>query len=270
MTLTVVTWNVNGYVQRTQAEFLGSLEWDVACLQEVTRASWSRFRVLADDGDVAFHHLPPLASAGPRYACAVLVREPTRLVKLGVLPDMPSPERAELALLEIDGQHCWVGSWAAPPGVNWGKAGKGRQVDRFASWLADRPGPTIIGIDRNAPRWERHDLSEDEWWNGREPLMYGPDRVHDLRDVYRDHLTRDLGAAERVRRDFPDGPLAVTHVRGGVPCRYDAVYASPEFAVDAVEHHWADAVAAGSDHALVRATLHFESPGRGASGTIGA
>lgn len=255
MTFTVVDWNVNGFSLRGQVEMLASLEWDVACLQEVTRDSWPAYRAVGDHGEVAFAHLPPLASAGPRYGCAVLVRAPARLQDFEVMHDVPSPERAAVARLEVNGRSLWACSWAAPPGVSWGDAGKGRQVDRFAAWLRDRPGPVIVGIDRNAPKWERHDLTHDEWWNKWEPLLYGVERVHDLRDVYRDHLAARPHLAAQVREKYPNGPLAVTHRRRGVECRYDAVYASPELEVDDVEHHLDDALQAGSDHALVRAVL---------------
>lgn len=174
-----------------------------------------------------------------------------------LLEDIPSPERSPVAHVSVAGVPVWVASWSAPPGVSWGKAAKGRQVNRFAAWLRERPGPTLVGIDRNAPKWERHDLADDEWWNFREPLLYGPKRVHDLRDVYRDLLDSRSDLADRVRAESPEGPLAVTHLGGGTPCRYDAVYASPEFSVAEVDHLWEAATEAGSDHALVRVTLDF-------------
>ena len=139
--------------------------------------------------------------------------------------------------------------------MTWGKSGKGRQVARFAAWLQQRPGPVIVGIDRNAPKWERHDLADDQWWNDSEPLLYGTQRVHDLHDTYRTVLEESPAHAETVRQERPDGPLAVTYLRAGIPCRYDAIYASPEFHVESVEHLWDEAREAGSDHALVRAHL---------------
>lgn len=255
MRFMAVDWNVNGFVRRAQLDLLGGLDWDIACLQEVTRETWPDFRAVADQGDVAFDYLPPLADDGPKYGCAVLIRAPARIERFGVMADVPSPERAAVAVVTVGGRNLWVGSWAAPPGVTWGRAGKGRQVSRFAAWLRDRPGPTVVGVDRNAPKWERHDLADDEWWNKHEPLLYGPERVHDLRDVYRVHLEANPDLAARVRAERPDGPLAVTHRRRGVECRYDAIYASPELTVERVDHLWEEARDVGSDHALVRATL---------------
>lgn len=149
MSFAVVDWNVNGFVHRAQAGLLADLEWDVACLQEDTRGTWEEFRALGDAGDVAFSYLPPLAAAGPRYGCVVIVRHGVELVDFGVLRDVPSPERAAVAEVRLDGGRVWVASWAAPPGVTWGSGGKGRQVERFAAWLRERPGPMIVGIDRN-------------------------------------------------------------------------------------------------------------------------
>jgi hypothetical protein len=119
MAFTVVDWNVNGFALRGQVELLAGLEWDVALLQEVTRESWPSFRELATAGGVAFDHLPALVGGGPRYASAVLVRPRTSLHRFGVLRDVPSPERAAFAAVELQGRRASVCSWAAPPGVSW-------------------------------------------------------------------------------------------------------------------------------------------------------
>jgi hypothetical protein len=204
---------------------------------------------------VAFDYLPPLADEGPRYACGIVTKDRVGILEAGLLESMPSPERAIAARAEIDGLTLDLCSWAAPPGVSWGDAGKGRQVSRFAAWLKDRAGPVVVGIDRNAPRWERSNLSDDVWWNKREPLLYGPGRIHDLRDAWRDVLDRDPARMASVLDERPDGPLAVTHIRRGVECRYDAIYVPPEFEVVELEHFWDEAREAGSDHAAVRAVL---------------
>jgi len=260
MAFTIVDWNVNGFALRGQVAFLDGLDWDVALLQEVTRESWPRFRELGTSGGVAFDSMPALVGDGPRYASAVIVRGLAGLDGFGVLPDVPSPERAAVASVELEGRRASVCSWAAPPGVSWGRAGKGRQVARFAAWLKERSGPVIVGIDRNAPKWERLDLQDDEWWNNDEPMMYGPNRHHDLRDAFRDLVDRDPELRRAIVAERPEGPLVVTHRRRDTDCRYDAIYVSPECDVVRMEHLWDGAVTAGSDHAVVKATLQWAAP----------
>lgn len=260
MAFTVIDWNVNGFALKGQVGFLEMRAWDIALLQEVTREAWPEFRRLGSGGGVAFDHLPALLGAGPRYASAVLVRDSASLVEFNVLREVPSPERAAVADIEIDGHQLTACSWAAPPGASWGKAGKGRQVIRYAAWLAARSRPVVVGIDRNAPKWERLALEDDEWWNDDEPVLYGPDRAHDLRDIFRELVERDADLRTAISAAHPDGPLAVTHRRRGAGCRYDAIYASPEIQVLSVTHDWDEARQAGSDHAAVTAILDVRSP----------
>lgn len=73
MRVKVVDWNVNGFATTGQPDLLGSLEWDIACLQEVTEASWPLFRSLADHG----------APTHPAAFTATLPAERRRPGKLG-------------------------------------------------------------------------------------------------------------------------------------------------------------------------------------------
>jgi hypothetical protein len=259
MRLTVLDWNLDGFTGLDgKLALLGSLDWDVLLLQEVTASSWDRLRGLGAASAWSGDHLPDLARP-PRYHSAVIVGEGWRLTDTGPVPDVPSPERTATATIERDGLRCEAASLALPPGVGWGDAGKGRQADRLACWLGDRHLPTVVGIDANTPREDRPRLSECVWWNEDEPLLLGAERVHDLRDAYRDVLRRDPARRAEILERHPDGPLAVSHLRGRgrarTPCRYDHVLVSPAFEVDEVEYRWDDAVEAGSDHALVVAHL---------------
>lgn len=263
----MVDWNINGFSElRGQAELLAELDWNVCTLQEVTEGTWPELRQLGDDSAISRDSMPPLAGKAPRYHAAVLVRD-LRLVDAGILRDLPSPERSLVARLESGDGHPFVAaSLASPPGVSWGDAGKGRQVSRIAAWLADRRLPTVVGMDANAPKFERLDPAATEWWNPEEPVLFGEDRPHDLRDVFREYLSTDPARWKAVEARFPEGPLAVSYDRGrgerSVPCRYDVILASPEFSVGRVEYRYDDAIAAGSDHGLVVAhlTLRGTSP----------
>ena len=259
MRLRVVDWNLDGFTDvDAKVDLLADLAWDVCLLQEVTETSWPRLQALGDEALWSAGHLPELASA-PRYHSAVLVRGDWRVHDLGPVPQVPSPERTATARLERDGARLVVASLALPPGVVWGDAGKGRQADRIACWLRACPMPVIVGIDANTPKWDRPELADCEWWNDQEPLLLGADRIHDLRDVYREVLATDPRRRTEVVAARPDGPLAVSHLRGRgrqqAECRYDHVLASPELAVDGVDYLWGEAVESGSDHALIVADL---------------
>ena len=85
----------------------------------------------------------------------------------------------------------------------------------------------------------------------------GPER-HGLQDVYREWLHQDSARIDAIRSRRPLGPLAVTFVRGTthkVADRFDAIMASPAFAVQQVEHSYEASVSAGSDHSYVLAQL---------------
>lgn len=265
--LRVVDWNINGFGRlRGQARLLADLDWDVCTLQEVTDATWPELRDLAEDGAISLDSMPALAGAPPRYHSAVLVRGGVRLTGARTLRDIPSPERSLVAdLITQHGQAFVVASLAAPPGTSWGDAGKGRQISRIAAWLKERTKPTVVGMDANGPKFERLRLPDTEWWNVHEPVLFGEERDHDLRDVFREYVSTDPARWDAVESTYPDGPLAISYDRGkggrSVPCRYDVILASPEFHVDQVDYLYDDAIAAGSDHGLVDAhlTLHARS-----------
>jgi hypothetical protein len=257
MRLTVIDWNLDGFTGLDdKLALLAGLDWDVLLLQEVTASSWDRLRALGPAAAWSGDHLPALARP-PRYHSAVVVGDGWQLTDTGPVPEVPSPERTATGIAERAGLRCEVASLALPPGVRWGDAGKGRQADRLACWLRDRQLPTVVGIDANAPREDRPRLSECVWWNEDEPLLLGADRVHDLRDAYRDVLRHDPERRAEILDVHPDGPLAVSHLRGRgrdrTACRYDHVLVSPAFEVDDVEYLWDEAIDAGSDHALVLA-----------------
>lgn len=261
MELTLVDWNVNGFALRGQAELLRVLSWDVCTLQEVTTESWPVLRELGNTGDVALHHLPPIAGTPPRYYSAILTRAPFVLGGSGCLADVPSPERTLVGTVGHPEARVSVASLALPPGVSWGRAGKSRQAARIAAWLTELPGPGVVGIDANTPKFDRADLEETVWWDDGEAVLLGSAREHGLRDVYRDWLERDPERLASVQHERPDGPLAVSHVRGrgnnSTPCRYDHILASPDFDVLDVTYDFDRAIEAGSDHALVTAHLRL-------------
>jgi endonuclease/exonuclease/phosphatase family metal-dependent hydrolase len=84
-----------------------------------------------------------------------------------------------------------------------------------------------------------------------------------LRDAWRLHLDGRPELADRIGRLRPEGPLAVSYNRGVAgstkACRYDLVLVSDNVRVLDMGYEYADAIGAGSDHALVWADLEVES-----------
>jgi len=266
MEFTVVCWNVKGVPERLrdgQLTLLDELNPEVLLLQELTPTGLGMLQEEGWSGVPALQLLPDghlgRAKGRPvRFSCAVLTRGQWRLAGVTTDLDTPSPERWLTARIARDGVVVDVGSFACPPGVAWG-AMKAEQGRRIATWLASRPGPTIAGIDRNGPKYEHADGSV-ELWPHDAPELLGTESAHRCRDAVsvlyeREPLRREQAAAQR-----PDGPLAVSYIRGHpgqrqTSCRYDAVYISDDVTVEDVRYLYDESIEAGSDHAAIVARL---------------
>jgi hypothetical protein len=65
-------------------------------------------------------------------------------------------------------------------------------------------------------------------------------------------------------RDFPDGPLRVSHRTGkrggsqGRPHRYDSIWITDHFTVEKIEYHYDEACRL-SDHALIHSVFELRA-----------
>lgn len=91
--------------------------------------------------------------------------------------------------------------------------------------------------------------------------MFGGAPEHALRDAFRVWLAAQPERMAEVIAERPTGPLAVSLMAGrrrsgeGAPRRYDTLWISPEWTVLNMHYDLDAAVSAGSDHAIVRATI---------------
>jgi len=202
---------------------------------------------------------------------AVLGRgRPPRSAKLFI--DAPLPERLIVVELDTYFGPLTAVSYHAPPGVNW-RLKKVEQALLLSRWLKAVDGPVIVGADMNTPDIDHPDRKEirTHWHTGMaklngEPgddLMFGGSPTHPLTDAYRLWLDDHPDEFSRIRAERPAGPLATSHRTGktstspGIPRRYDTLWISQHLRVAAMSYNYENAVAAGSDHALVRAELEF-------------
>lgn len=264
MRLRFVTWNLNGFAERGQGALLADSAWDICAVQEATTPE-ALTKLTDQAGGSHVSARPFLAvnkDSGPRYVSALLARSPWTLTEADVV-EVPSPERALHAVATSGKQRITVASMALPPASSraWGPAKKVAQARAIAAWLGKASGPTMLGIDANTPKVDHPQLAQTEWWNDGEEVLLGAEKIHTLRDVYREVVERDPARAASIEAARPLGPLAVSYRRGrgdrAVDCRYDSILASPDIAVRAAGYEYEAAVAAGSDHALVWADLEF-------------
>jgi hypothetical protein len=113
----------------------------------------------------------------------------------------------------------------------------------------------IFGIDANCPKTDHPDIQRNEWWWEDEQLLLGATPLHKLRDVFRVYLANNPNELAGIVDARPNGPLAISHVRGSgrqtTECRYDFIYATPDVRVDKVAYVFDDIIREASDHALV-------------------
>jgi exonuclease III len=263
MQLRFISWNQNGFAATGQAAFLARHDWDVCAVQEsTTEEALAAFAAEVGAGSHVSARALLAEGAEPRYVSALLARAPWQVAG-GATLAVPSPERVVHADATRGDISVAVASLALPPASSpdWGPARKVEQARGIAAWLRAHAGPVVVGIDGNTPKVDHPDLAKSVWWNDGEQELLGAERRHGLRDVYRAVLARDPERARARVREAPEGPLAVSYRRGhgdaAVDCRYDSILASLHFEVVDAAYDYDGAVRAGSDHALVAATLEL-------------
>jgi hypothetical protein len=267
MQLRFVSWNLNGFAARGQGAFLAGCDWDVCAVQEATTPEALQALAATVGASSSVSARPFLATgerADPRYVSALLARPPWRVTDAATL-GVPSPERVVHAVAACPDATVVVASLALPPASSpaWGPERKVEQALGIADWLASIDDPAVVGIDANTPKIDHPDLARSVWWNDGEQHLLGPERRHRLRDVYREVVAFDPERSRALERDRPNGPLAVSYRRGhgdgAVDCRYDSILASWQFEVVDAAYDYERSVAAGSDHAMVAATLRLRA-----------
>lgn len=254
-------------------------EWDVLLLQEVPeggpRNSPADLRLTPT----------PCTTPGPSWlavtrmpatatGAALIASDGWTVIEAAPLMEVPSPRRTMCGVLRHPAGHeIAVASAALPPAGHaqdeaprssddWGAA-KAVQAQLLADWVAEqanRGRSVVVGIDANGPRLDPPDWNTvDPWWDA-ELLLLGRDAP--VKDAYRGWLAKQPEERARIERLRPQGPLACSHMRGGhTPSRYDHILVSDDLEVTTCTYVVGDAFAAGSDHALVQATLRFSSQG---------
>lgn len=127
----------------------------------------------------------------------------------------------------------------------------------IADWLENRKKPMVFGIDANTPESDNPDLRKSNWWWKEEPILFGANASHDMKDSYRIYIEAHPVIFKNIIKENPEGPLAISYKRGPqkIPCRYDFIYVSPEWETKHVQYFYEESLEHGSDHSIVIAKL---------------
>jgi endonuclease/exonuclease/phosphatase family metal-dependent hydrolase len=289
--LRVVSWNLDSRptgLLDAKVALLRKVAPDLALLQEVRRPVYKTLLPHALAHERMFERTrlfswgtlstdlshPP--GSDRRLGCAVLGVSATALLSARLLPadTFPVPGAEMLSFL-----HRTVAARVAVPGGRTlttcsfhARSAVSRETDALkpafhtgiAAWLESQPGTVVFGMDAGAPAVDHPDPTRSEfaWPSGGgetlgEDLLLGPRPVHALGDALRRWLEADPERMAGLRAERPRGPLAVSHCIAGRPVRYDHIWTTADIEVVRVEYLYEEAMAAGSDHALVVADLEL-------------
>jgi endonuclease/exonuclease/phosphatase family metal-dependent hydrolase len=210
------------------------------------------------------------SSSGEKYPaprCVAMAGRGSPPTGIAPFPDLPLPEKALAAWVDLGGIETTIVCYHAPTGVQH-RLKKPAQAVRMAEWLAAIDGPAILGGDFNTPELDppSTDRIRTHWHTGDsclegqpgDDLLVGADPIHGLRDVLRVYLDENPDELHSVEAARPDGPLALSYRTGQADeqrMRYDAIWTSGDFRVESVDYFYDAAIEAGTGHALVLATL---------------
>lgn len=258
MRVRIVQWNIrinsnaHAISERICAALCGPT---IVHLQEVSESAFSTLCAQLQPSSSAFSldHRRPGRNEGRnrRMGVGTLAFEAeitaARLVERAVFP-----ERTLVANVEIDGVKTRTLNFHSLTGVDYKKA----KSSNFAS-LADFLEAEQIDFlccDANEPRFDSLRWAEVEFFDNRDKgrcaaMVFGEAPNHELLDSFKTYL-QNSGESVDV------SPLAVSHVVAGRPRRYDHIFHSPQWQVDAMSYDYHSAKKATSDHAIVVADFN--------------
>jgi hypothetical protein len=285
----VVSLNLRAYPNHGRigdlADLIARHTPDVLLLQECRRSWLDTITSVTGLTGLHSHDLDPPLDVKPADGCAIAIRSPLQVKQAWrLLPERFAPAvvardideptapkyevipqrlacrysaRTILAEILADEDQFLVASLHATPGSsrgvhNWKPFFHGA----VAIELSHQAQPFIFAIDANEPESETLDAVHFHARPGvlKFAALLGLVPRHRARDLLREELVRS-GTA-------PATPEYLAHTyttRGGKERHFDHVWATPEFMLDSLGIYYEDALAAGTDHALIVAEVTLRS-----------
>jgi endonuclease/exonuclease/phosphatase family metal-dependent hydrolase len=288
---TAMSWNIDARGDGLEARIgaLARFEGDVVVLQEVPRRSGAALANASGFAwaELAVMHSEPVGGSSARLGTAILGSDRVRLREVGQIPQerfIEAGVRAGLseaevrdrtgwfhrnlyADVEIDGVRLRVCSLHARPATG-GRPGRpplGYTRQLFhrvcADWLAEHHGPMLFGVDANSPYVDHPDPALWQPSMAGDATLIGPHPRHHLTDALYLWLDDHPEELEKVCRERPEGPLAISYVTSGAGrrVRYDHLFVTDDLRVEHITYR--PPGAEGSDHGAILARLAAGSGG---------
>ncbi len=270
VTLRVATWNLQYSAEKRSLRllnYLKSSDWDLVALQEVSAKAW---KVFQEDGIAAggYYTLDGFGvnpTGRRQHGVAVLVRNGLTLSESALMEGLPKKERAIATKVDGLSRAITFIAWHAPNKADEGLSTKMQGYTAITNFIKEVNGPLIVGFDSN--HWNRgtslilsDPVPPDNVWYP-EKSFFSNKPPHQLSDSLIEYLKKDTEAYESALQQRPEGPLAVSYMRGStkrpVEDRFDYLFISPDFDVDTCIYDYDGATGASSDHAMVFANVRL-------------
>lgn len=252
----IIDWNI-GYAGDTERKinYLQTLIDDNTCvmLQEVKPHAYEYIKTTLGDKYEMFYSLEyrkpsKFDSDARKLGVLVLVSKGIEIVEAGAIERSPFPDRTVYVTIRKDGDTVKLLALHSLTGCGYYRS-KSVQYDSFAEFI-DTYRPDIIGIDANEPQVDHYDMRQMQFFDN------GPGAKHFFDEMV------DIGLTDAyVRYNGTEGheegkPLTKSHnIRRKGAVRYDFLFVRDTYGVEALAYNYDDAVAAGSDHAIIVSEL---------------
>ena len=248
----IIDWNLS-YSGDTapKIEYLLSLLSDEICvmLQEVKPHAYEHIRTALGQNYHLLYSLdyrkPSNYDSGARKLGVLIIVSKEAIIKdVGVIERSLFPDRTMYATIDLNGTQYKLLTLHSITGCDYKKA-KSVQFDAFSEFI-DTYHPDVIGIDANEPRFDHWDIGQMRFYDN------GPGAKIFFETIAKIGLLDSYVAANRITECEEGLPLTTSHhIRRKGNVRYDFLFVKNHIKIERMEYQFDEAIAAGSDHALL-------------------
>ncbi len=248
----VINWNISyaGDIER-KAAFLRTFlsENVIVMLQEVKPHAYEYIQSILGEDYRLFYSLDyrspsKFDSDARKLGVLIILNKKYEVLESGVINRSPFPDRTMYVTLQCGCHVIKVLALHSLTGCGYFRA-KSVQYDSFAEFINGYM-PDIIGIDANEPQVDHCDISQMQFFDN------GPGAKHFFDEVVHIGLSDAFVQCNGTGEYEAGKPLTKSHsIRRRGAVRYDFVFVRNSYRVHELRYLYDEAVASGSDHAII-------------------